>query len=126
MKLNPDCIRAILLAVEEVCDMNHYFDSCLDLDKISGDFSQEEIFYHARQCDLAGFFYNCNRDLSGSFSVFDLSPAGHEFLANIREDGIWTDVKAISAKVGSKSLSVLTEIASGVVTQIIKSRLGLP
>lgn len=72
------------------------------------------------------FFYNCHRDLSGRFSVFDLSPAGHEFLANIREDGIWTDVKAISAKVGSKSLSVLTEIASGVVTQIIKSRLGLP
>ncbi len=126
MKLNPDCIRAILLAVEEVCDMESYFSTVEDCSYIKGNFSREEIAYHVRQCDLAGLLYECSRDFSGNAMIADLSPAGHEFLANIREENIWANVKTVSAKVGSKSLSCLTQIASSVITQLIKSQLGLP
>lgn len=64
-------------------------------------------------------------DVNGNFRVSDLSPHGHEFLANIREDTIWNDVKSISSKVGSKSLSAVSQIASLVIAEIIKSQLGL-
>ena len=125
MKLNPDCIRDILLAVEAICDTGRYFDSRIDLDKILGNYSVEEIAYHARQCDMAGMFYKFKRGIDSGWEVADLTPKGHEFLANIRENTIWNNVKAVSSKVGSKSLSAISQIASAVVTEIIKSQLGL-
>lgn len=64
-------------------------------------------------------------DGSKSFWVADLSPSGHEFLANIQSDTLWNNVKNISSKVGSKSLNTMIQIASAVVTEIIKSQLGL-
>lgn len=125
MKLNPDCTRAILLAVEKVCDIQHIFQFPEDKKEIVGDFSNEEIRYHLRQCSLSGLLYKCSQDLGGNFLVMDLSPAGHEFLANIREDGVWKKVKTISSNVGSKSLSALVQIAAAVVNQLIQSQLGL-
>ncbi len=124
MKLNPDCIRAILLAVENTCDMEHYFSSAEDMDKIQGDFSAEEIAYHVRQCDLAGMLYNCKRkDGVCIFSIGDLTPAGHEFLANIRDDSIWKSVKDVARKVGAKSTAAIAQVAKIVVTELIKERI---
>lgn len=125
MKLNPDCTRDILMTVEKVCDMGHYFDSRSDIDKIPGSYSTDEIAYHARQCDMAGMFYKFKRGIDGGWEVVDLTPTGHEFLANIREDTIWNNVKTVSAKVGSKSLGAISQIAAAVVSEIIKAQLGL-
>lgn len=125
MKLNPDCTREILLAIESVCDIEHYFDFDTDREAVAGGFSPDEVLYHARQCDLAGMLYKCQFDLSGGFTVSDLSPKGHEFLANIREDTIWNSVKAVSAKVGSKSIGAISQIATSVIAEIIKTQLGL-
>lgn len=119
MKLNPDCVRSILLAVEDTCDTQHYFDSILDSNKILGEYTEEEIAYHARQCDLSGFLYKYSSDLNGRWSASDLTPKGHEFLANIRSNSNWDKVKAISAKVGSKSLSALETIATSVITNLL-------
>lgn len=125
MKLNPDCTRAILLAVEDTCDTARHFYSQQDLGKIEGGFSRDEIFYHAQQCALAGMFVDYKKGITGSWEVADLTPKAHEFLANIRADTVWNDVKAIAAKVGSKSLSALSQIAAAVITEIIKAQLGL-
>lgn len=126
MKLNPDCTRAILLTMEDICDTTHHFVSTQDVLKIGGGFSYEEIDYHARQCDMAGMFFGYKRNITGGWEVADLTPKAHEFLANIRSDTVWNHTKAVAAKVGSKSLSALTQIASAVVTEIIKAQLGLP
>lgn len=125
MKLNPDCIRDILLAIESVCDTGHYFDSREDLKTIQGNYTDEEIAYHARQCDLAGMLYKFRRGIDGGWEAQDLTPKGHEFLANIREDTIWNNVKMVSSKIGSKSLSAIYQIASSVISEIIKYQFGL-
>lgn len=125
MKLNPDCTRAILMAIEEVCDATHYFSSKEDLKMIAGNFSQEEIDYHARQCGFAGLIVDFKCDVLNGWTTKDLSPKGHEFLANIRTDTIWNKVKSISVEVGSKSISGLMQIASAVVTELIKDKFGL-
>ena len=124
MKLNPDCTREILLTVEAACDYNHIFNysACKEL---KTKLSDEELRYHARQCDLAGFFYGYGSDIVGDWHVKDLSPKGHEFLANIRSDTVWNDVKAVCSKVGTKSLSAIAQVASAVVTEIIKAQLHL-
>ena len=57
--------------------------------------------------------------------IGDLSPAGHEFLANIRKDTVWNGVKSVAGKVGATSLSALTQIAANVVTELVKAQFGL-
>lgn len=53
MKLNPDCIRDILLAVEEIPDINHHwrFDK-ETVPELLPNYSFDEVMYHIRQCQL--------------------------------------------------------------------------
>lgn len=127
MKLNPDCIRDILLVAEEVADFDNgvEFEQEKDKHKLLKNYSDEELRYHLRQCDLRGLFYEA-RWYYEQCSVEDLSPAGHEFLENIRQDTVWGGVKDIAGKVGSTSLSSLMQISSSIITQLIKSQFGLP
>ncbi len=128
MRLNPDCIRDILLTVEEKCDFDmpwEYNKDDIDSDYLCN-YSHNEIVYHIRQAEesrlITGLHYY---DGGSSVLISDLSPKGHEFLSNIRSDTVWNDVKEVSTKVGSRSLTAITQIASGVITQIIKHQLGI-
>ncbi|MBA4699191.1 MAG: DUF2513 domain-containing protein [Ruminococcus sp.] len=128
MKLNPDCIRDILFEIEDITTFDTCFDYFHDSPPESGLLSKyepDEIVYHIRQCNLYGLLYKTDWDMQGNVSVQDLSPSGHDFIANVRSDSIWNDVKTVSTKVGSKSVNALTQIATGVVTALIKSQLGI-
>lgn len=70
-------------------------------------------------------FVDYKKLITGSWNVADLTPKAHEFLADIRADTVWNDVKAVAAKVGSKSLSALSQIVAAVISEIIKAQLGL-
>ena len=100
--------------------MQHYFDSTEDLDRIRGNFTLQEISYHARQCDLSGFLYHYEAH-QGSlhFHVGDLTPAGHEFLEHIRNDSIWKSVLELSGKIGAKSLSAIAQVAKMFISELI-------
>lgn len=124
MKLNPDCIRDILLDAEKVIDFHtFYFYEKDQGSALSQNYSHEETIYHIRQAKQSGLisispFY----DSGDSVCITDITPAGHEFLANIRKDTIWQKTKDTAAKIGSSSLSVLCQIASSVVSEIVKSQ----
>lgn len=127
MKLNPDCVRDILLKVEELPDVHHHWGfTDQNVPDLFPQYTKEEIFYHLRQCDLCGFLLNPSHSINYScYSVYDLTPEGHEFLNNIREDSVWTGVKKVATKIGATSLSALVQISSNVITQLIKSQFGL-
>lgn len=129
MKLNPDCIRDILLSVEDNSDFLHateYKYASPKFPRLSL-YSQEEVAYHVMQCKNANLIYDVHfYDGGKTIDIRDLTPNGHAFLANIRENKIWTGVKAISAKVGSASLDAITQIASNVVTELIRAQFNLP
>lgn len=128
MKLNPDCIRDILLEVELTTTINKawVYNSDSPSKRLSI-YSKEEIGYHARQCDKSnlvdGFhlFGECD-----SISIDDLTPGGHEFLTHIRNDTFFNKLKAIGKQLGLETLSDLTQIAANIATLIIKSHFGLP
>lgn len=128
MKLNPDCIRDILLTVEDTTDSTKMFEYQSDKEKPSKlkKYDHNELMYHIRQCSLSGFFTALQTYDGDDFVIIgDLSPKGHEFLANIRQDNIWNNTKIIAGKVGSKSLDALIQIASNVVTELIKAQFKL-
>ncbi len=128
MKLNPDCVRDILLSIEDACDLEKYwtYKQSSPNPKLFPKYSHEEILYHVRYCANAELIYKVISPDDGSIiKIEDLTPHGHEFLANIRENKVWNGVKAIAVKVGSTSLDALTQIASNVITELIKAQFGI-
>ncbi len=122
MKLNPDCVRDILLVVEEHCDNKHMvrfaIKDQLPFEQLSK-YTNDEIEYHINQCSYAGYFTKVNTMLNRVYLVQDLSPKGHEFLANIRSDTMWNKVKSRAAQLGLFSLNAITQIATAVATEAI-------
>ena len=127
MKLNPDCIRDILIAVESETTLNNPIR--FDPDSLPNglsNYSSEEVLYHVKQCELSGLFggqIHCF--LNGGCLVQYLSPSGHQFLSDIRSDNNWSKTKEIAKNVGSESLSAIKDIATGVITSLIQKQLGL-
>lgn len=128
MKLNSDCIRDILLTVEEECDYSHVMDYDRDVNVTTRlqKYTHDELIYHIKQCEYANLTLNTTYYDGGKHIIIrDLSPNGHQFLADIREDNVWNGVKDVAKKVGSTSLSALIQISSNVITQIIKNQFKL-
>ncbi|MFW5670239.1 MAG: DUF2513 domain-containing protein [Acetivibrio ethanolgignens] len=114
MKLNPDCVRDILLTVEENTGFNKEMDfSEHSSYELLNQYSSDEVFYHIKQCEASYLIEEVRWFLGGSCSISDLTPRGHEFLTNIRNDSIWK--KALTKGTGA-SLSILMEIAKQVAT----------
>lgn len=126
MKLNPDCIRDILLDVESKSSFGNYVDYLgpEDIQPLSK-YSYDEIMYHIRQCAASGLFLGeVQYYMDGGFSIIDLSPSAHEFLANIRQDNNWSKTKEIAKGIGSFSLGLLRDIAVQVVSSAISANLN--
>lgn len=122
MKLNPDCIRDILITVEE----NVGFMDSIEINEENytqfnelQSYSYNEIGYHINQCNLSNFFTQTIPILDGSFIIMDLSPKAHDFLANIRSESNWKKIKEKAASVGSFSLNVLSQVAANYISSLL-------
>lgn len=126
MKLNPDCIRDVLIATEEKTGYHVNFDypsEASDAPSLSK-YEDSEIRYHILQCAKNHLIElgKGESDLSDNMPIKDLTPKGHQFLADIRSDTIWRKTKEVAGKIGSYSLDVLSQIASSVLAELIKSQ----
>lgn len=126
MRLNPDCIRDVLLTIEEHTDMSRQmvYPDNTTYEHLEA-YSQDEVLYHIKQCELSGFVTKVSWYGGGGLGcrVFFLSPIGHEFLANIRSDTVWHKTKDAAKKVGSFSLDTLSKIAVSVISNLIKENM---
>ncbi|WP_374284167.1 DUF2513 domain-containing protein [Lactococcus sp.] len=124
MRLNPDLIRDILLVVEENCTLTETVDSTLLFSKIKG-YDEETIMYHVNQAELSGLFTKVDHYWGIDLSIRDLSPEGHKFVNEIRNDNAWNKTKNSAAKLGNYSFQALMTIASDVTTNLISKQLGI-
>lgn len=127
MKLNPDCIRDILLSIEEVSNFNSLLTSeQLSKSSYLAEHSKDEILYHLHQLELAGYIIAPSKQMYGDvFLLNDLSPLGHEFLSDIRQDTNWNKIKSISKDVGTETLTSIKTIAGNVISSAISTMFGL-
>ncbi len=109
MKLNPNCIRDILIAVEDTVDFDHFYVYCHDQpSELNKKYTHSEIIYHIKQAadsnliTISPFF-----DGGDLVYITDLTPYGHEFLANIRTETVWNRL----LKKGVASLPILFQLA---------------
>ena len=144
MRLNYDCVRDVMLWAEELTAPNRYA-VYVDVDamntssiflresdkpqpnefqkKLLEKYSNETLVYHIRYCLKAKFLEGNPYDNRG-ITITDLTPEGHQFLADIRSNTIFNKTKEIGIKLGVESLHGIARIAEGVVTETIKTYLA--
>ena len=122
MKRDMDLIRKLLLEVETSPG-----PALRKTPKFEG-FSEDVIAEHVRLAFEAGLLEGAHlKLLSGppQFANIALTWNGHEFLDATRSPEIWEKTKAVAAKVGSTSMKLMFEIATGYAKAEL-SRLGVP
>lgn len=128
MKLNIDCVRDVLIFIEE---QDYPHDAPISqFVKNFSNYSENEIEYTCIKLYEGGylnldFISNASGTLTRLEAVGDITFQGHEFLNNIHSDTTWNHVKAVSSKVGTTSLNAVIQIASSVVTALINKQIGL-
>lgn len=128
MVLDHDCVREILLAVEQ-CPFNQTLNVEKLADKLP-DFDEETIQY---ACLKMGEGNLLNMDvLPPNMSyipevgrIYSMTYEGHEFLDTIREKTVWDKVMATLKTGGGSSLKLLGEVAKEVIKAAAIARLKL-
>lgn len=126
MKLNHDCVRDLLIHIEEHLSYGFYMDvSVVELKN----YSHEELLYAADKLLEANYLIGNKRYSIGAplpdIRISSISWDGHQFLDNIRDDNVWKDTKNVLSKFSSVSLSFMGNIASQVITSLVQKQLGL-
>lgn len=144
MRLNPNCVRDLLLDIEENSGLrktaifvdeyllnktSNFFGEDTEIPahqkKLLEKYSCDELIYHVNYCAEAGLI--TISDLSSEVTIYvsDLTPLGHDFISNIRANNNWKKTLDIGGKIGTYSLNMLSKIAEGVVTALMKQQLGV-
>lgn len=127
MKLNPDCVRSVLLEIENLGFNEHATISSLHT--ALPNYSEEDLEYTCFILGDGGFLNIERIDLPGQYipavkAVYSMTYKGHEFLSNIRSNSVWSGVKDVGEKLGVSSLAGLVQIAANVATELIKNHFG--
>lgn len=109
MKMDPDCIRDILLQTEErfvIIPLPH-----LNFDTYKMEDPEplpKEKYSHIYQYDMKKLIYHVElaaemdfiklNDLKDIYKIEDLTAQGHLFLADIRNEDVWSKTKDIAKK----------------------------
>lgn len=124
MQIDNECVRDILFTIEEVSNFDKgcfMIGAAKNYPKLGKYNEQGKILYHVRYLAMKGLIYLPERSIP---NTYDLTPDGHEFLSNIREDNNWKKIKSVSSNIGFASLKVVSAIAEGVATAAINKQLG--
>ena len=136
MRLNFECVRDILLCVEENTDVQRvcvFVDVSEDADSIRAAlgyprsnyevqpyhaellsrYNNDILIYHIRYCIEAGLIKESPLFTPPSYGVSDLTVDGHELIGKVRDPKHWEQTQRGMSKIGMYSLSVLRTIAEG-------------
>lgn len=135
MKLNPDCIRDVLLYLEENLYLNVSNDNSDSIfiivnltqiqEALSEKYTNEDIWYSVYNLHKAkyieGKILTAGKKQMFFCDIEDITWKGHEFLNNVRPQTIWEATKAKASKLGGLSLQALNFVASKTVESVISN-----
>lgn len=116
MKRDMDKIRSVLLAFEE---LDKPFYLAYGSEPIGGLTGGLEMVEYLKLLESAGFLEK------GQHSTYRMTWEGHEFLDKVRDPEIWRKTKDGAGKLGSWSVKLLGDIATGFI-RAKAAELGVP
>lgn len=127
MKLNYDCIRDLLLYLED----NLTYENTININSLQlHNYSSIDLIYTADKLHEAGYI-TCIKShyINSSGPVLiakSITFNGHKFLDNIRDEKVYDKTKTVLSSFKSVSIEIFSETASKVITSLISKQLGLP
>lgn len=129
MKLNPDCIRDILLYLEENLTIETKSGTFKDIDLrdlnnvFISQYSEEDIWYTVYNLKeirfIEGKFGNAGEHQMMWSNITNITWNGHQFLNTIRPKTVWDATKQGASKLGLMSIHALSTIAMSVANAVI-------
>lgn len=128
MKLKPDCMRSILLFIEDLPINSEA--TIKDFINNLCDFSEDDISYTIYTLHEAGFINGTlvkskTTTIPYVYSVTSLTYEGHQLLEDIRSEKVWNPVKTVINDIGSSSINTISQVASSVISQLIANALKI-
>lgn len=136
MKLNHDCIRDVMIYIENNCIYeddsrgnrsihSRVFYEIIHDEKLSSRYTEDEIRYVVAQLYFEDMVIATMTPETLNFRQFDvdsLSFKGHEFLDNIKDDTIWKKTKKfVGERLNSASLAIIGNVASKIAIEALAS-----
>lgn len=148
MKLNIDCVRDVMLWAEDITTPTQpaiYVDtdtvktlSAIYLSEseiptpnqeqlqLLSKYSNEELVYHLRYCITDGLLAENNITSADTIIIKDLTPLGHDFIANVREEENYNSLKSKAKRAGVESVKALItigeEVAASAITKVLTAQ----
>ena len=131
MKLNPDCIRDVLLYLEEnlYVDLNKKSFNTIELKDLRIEltlrekYDEEEIWYSVYNLAKIGYIEGKISDSGDMKMMFcqirNITWEGHQFLNTVRPQNIWDATLQGASKLGIMSMSALSTIAMEVAKAVV-------
>jgi len=123
MKLNYDCVRDVMLYLEE----NLIFGNPIRDTNINLNYDIKEIRYSLLKLHEINYLDgSVSKYMDGDYSVIttDITFYGHKFIGKIQSDTIWDKTKSVSKDLGIQTINGITQIAGSVISGLILSKLG--
>lgn len=140
MKLDKDCIRLILMYVEEHCvyKTNKFGDKTMynvnlheliNANEFSG-IHEDDIRYTIVKLLEGGYIKGSliPKNSGVNFDIVNISQLtlrGHNLIENIRPEPVWNKTKNILQKVGDFSLGIMSQVAGETMAAYTKSMMNL-
>ena len=133
MKINLDCIRDILIYIEEHLTVplhdNLTAIECnsldvLNLSKDLPNYKRDDIWYSVKMLTECNYIDTRGISTQTYFSMMyidSMTYAGHKFLESIRPQSVWDKTKSIISKVGSHTLEFIEDTAQKIAIEYAKS-----
>lgn len=135
-----DIIRDTLLCIEKVCEPHTdrkgnfvakaklHWKSIYEDESLCRKYLMEDIQYCILKLGEGGmidFIIPGRTDNISVLFINGITWSGHEFLNNIRDDGLWNQIKNKAGTLAKVSLSVVADIAKEIAASALKSKLGI-
>ena len=119
MKLVHDCVRDVMLYLEDNLEDTYFINSeSITLKK----YSSKDITYTLKKLAEAGFIEIDKVTFENNFNIKWMTYYGHQFLDNIRDSKVWKQTKSILSTFTSTSLGIVQNVASQVISNIITGK----
>lgn len=139
MKLNPDCVRDVLLYLEDNLEYVDRQDVFIEHTEITistikeylhnkKNYEYDESVYAVEKLVEIGYIIpsHINNETNNSKcigSIIDISWNGHQFLNTIRSKSVWEATKKGASKLGIMSIHALSTIAMKITETIITDQI---
>tara|TARA_B100000809_G_C14869277_1_gene434926 strand:+ start:36 stop:419 length:384 start_codon:yes stop_codon:yes gene_type:complete len=127
MKLNPDCVRDILLHLETELPLNGYLMGKRIAANVNPNkYSTDDILYTLTKLKEAGLINANENNASNKFimvTVSSITYEGHQYLEDIRSPKAWEFAKKKAEEMGSYSLKTLGMLAQQQISKMIYGEL---